>query len=105
MNLSEDAIVAKEVGSVWLAHPAGLHARPAIQLTKLAKRFQANVWIGKSEDGPWVNAKSIARVMGMKMPSMVTLHLSADGDDAQHAIRALIKLVESDFTGASDVGD
>jgi phosphocarrier protein HPr len=105
MNKSEDATVTKEVGSVWLAHPAGLHARPAIQLTKLAKRFRANVWVGKSEDGPWVNAKSIARVMGMKMPSKAVLHFSADGDDASHAIRALIKLVENDFTGTTDVGD
>lgn len=105
MDMSEETTLAKEVGSVWLAHAAGLHARPAIQLTKLAKRFQANVWVGKSQDGPWVNAKSIARVMGMKMPSKTTLFLAADGDDAQHAVRALIKLVESDFTGTPDAGE
>ncbi len=103
--MSEDVTVSKEVGSVWLAHAAGLHARPAIQLTKMAKRFRANVWVGTSEDGPWVNAKSIARVMGMKTPSKTTLYISADGDDAPHAIRALIKLVENDFTGAADGGD
>src|ERR1043165_8520170 len=103
--MSEDATLSKETGSVWLAHPAGLHARPAIQLTKLAKRFQAEVMVGASENGPWVNAKSIARVMGMKMPSKTTLFISAEGEDAQHAISAIIKLVESDFTSVADAAE
>ncbi len=103
--MSESETLSKEIGSVWLAHSAGLHARPAIQLTKMAKRFQAEVWVGVSEDGPWVNSKSIARVMGMKVPSKTTLYFSAEGDDAQNAIRALIKLVENDFTSVADGGE
>ena len=87
----------KEVGSVLLETQSGLHARPAIRLTKAAMRFRANVWVGASDQGPWVNAKSIARVMGMKMPSQHTLHITAEGDDAGLAVRTLIELVESDF--------
>jgi phosphocarrier protein len=80
-----------------LRHPDGLHARPAIKLTKLAKRFRCAVRIALDEHGPWVDAKSIARVMAMKTPRMAMLHFAAEGDDAQEAADALARLVESDF--------
>jgi phosphocarrier protein len=80
-----------------LQHEGGLHARPAIRLTQLAKRFEARVWIGMAEAGPWTDAKSIARVMAMKTPSDVTLHFAAEGRDAEEAAAALARLVESDF--------
>src|SRR5690349_3225574 len=51
-----------------LTHEGGLHARPAIKLTQLAKRYDAAVWIALTEHGPWTDAKSIARVMAMKTP-------------------------------------
>ena len=100
----EDEALSREAGTVRLTHPAGLHARPAIQLTKLAKRFQAQVWVGVSADGPWTNAKSIARVLAMKTPSQTQLYFTAEGEDASHAIDALIRLVENDFAGVQDVG-
>jgi phosphocarrier protein len=81
-----------------LTHKGGLHARPAIRLTQLAKRFDAAVWIALGEDGPWIDAKSIARVMATKTPHMATLYFAADGDDAADATSALARLVESDFT-------
>jgi phosphocarrier protein HPr len=96
LNTDVGMAYPKQMGSVLIAAQAGLHARPAIQLTKTAKRFRAEVWLGASEAGPWVNAKSIARVMGMKMRSKETLHISAEGDDAELAVRTLIELV-SDF--------
>src|SRR5205085_6220075 len=44
---------ARALSSVILSHAGGLHARPAIKVTQLAKRFTAQVWIGLSETGPW----------------------------------------------------
>ena len=81
-----------------LTHAGGLHARPAIKLTKLAKRFECALWIAVDEHGPWTDAKSIARVMALKAPQMATLHFMGDGDDADEAVSALAKLVENDFT-------
>jgi len=49
-----------------LTHEGGLHARPSILLSQLATRFSARVWIGLAADGPWIDAKSIARVMALK---------------------------------------
>jgi phosphocarrier protein HPr len=87
-----------------LTHAGGLHARPAIKLTQLAKRFESKVWIALAKDGPWTDAKSIARVMAMKTPFMARLYFAAEGGDADVAARALARLVESDFADAHDHG-
>jgi phosphocarrier protein len=87
-----------------LTHEGGLHARPAIKLTQLAKRFESAVWIALAEQGPWTDAKSIARVMAMKTPHMATLYFVAEGDDADDATSALARLVESDFADGDENG-
>lgn len=87
-----------------LTHEGGLHARPAIKLTQLAKRFESEVWIALANEGPWTDAKSIARVMAMKTPFMATLYFAARGGDADAAANALAKLVESDFADMRDNG-
>ena len=87
----------KASASVLLAHAAGLHARPCVKLTKLAKRFRAQVRVGATDGGPWTDAKSIARVMAMKTPGKATLFFEAEGEDAQAAVAALVRWCESDF--------
>jgi phosphocarrier protein HPr len=87
-----------------LTHEGGLHARPAIKLTQLAKRFESAVWIALAEHGPWTDAKSIARVMAMKTPHMATLYFVAEGDDADDATSALARLIESDFADGDENG-
>lgn len=82
---------------VQLVHAVGLHARPSIRLTKLAKRFAARIRLRASADGAWVDAKSIVRVMGLKAPQGAVLHFAADGPDAAAAVEALVSLVERDF--------
>jgi phosphocarrier protein HPr len=87
-----------------LTHKGGLHARPAIKLTQLAKRFESAVWIALAEHGPWIDAKSIARVMATKTPYMATLHFAAEGGDAAEATSALARLVEGDFADDDNGG-
>ena len=84
-------------GAVLLTHDVGLHARPSVTLTKLAKKFRSRVQIGVAEDGPWVDAKSIAKVMKMKAPKDTVLYFQAQGEDAEAAVSALVDLVETDF--------
>ena len=55
-------------GKVRLIHAAGMHARPAVKLTKLAKRFQAQIFVRASEAADWTNAKSVAKVMASSTP-------------------------------------
>ena len=83
--------------SVRLRHEAGLHARPSVKLTKLAKRFSSRISLGASVDGPWIDAKSIVKLMAAKTPHDSILHFRAEGADAQAAVDALVALVERDF--------
>jgi phosphocarrier protein len=101
-NAMPDETLTRALGEVVLMHEGGLHARPSIKVTKLAKRFRAKVWIGPSRDGPWTDAKSIARVMALKMPINTMIHFAAEGDDAERALIALVSLVEGDFADVAD---
>lgn len=91
-------------GSVILAHEAGLHARPSVKLTKLAKSFAASIEIAVTAEGPWTDAKSVAKVMAMKAPRNSELQIRATGSDADAAIAALIDLVNRDFDEAQADG-
>jgi len=83
--------------SVLLRHAVGLHARPSVKLTKLAKGFESRIDLGLSADGPWVDAKSIVKVMATKAPQDSVIYFRAEGADADAAVQALITLVEGDF--------
>ncbi|MBZ9710126.1 HPr family phosphocarrier protein [Mesorhizobium sp. ESP7-2] len=83
--------------TVLITHDVGLHARPSVKFTKLAKRFPADVEIALAANGPWFDAKSIVKVMAAKAPKGTVLHIRANGDGADDAIRALIDLVQRDF--------
>ena len=48
-------------------------------------------------DGPWIDAKSIVKVMAAKAPKGTMLHFRAKGDGAGEAVGALVELVERDF--------
>lgn len=83
--------------SVLLRHAVGLHARPSVKLTKLAKGFEARIDLGLSAEGPWIDAKSIVKVMATKAPQDSVIYFRAEGADADAAVQALVTLVEGDF--------
>ena len=89
-------------GSVVITHDVGLHARPSVKLTKLAKGFASTLEIAGTAEGPWVDAKSIVKVMAMKARQNATLHVRASGGDAQAAVDAVTDLVRRDFDEAAD---
>jgi phosphocarrier protein HPr len=82
---------------VLITHEVGLHARPSVKFTKLAKTFSAHVQVALDAEGPWFDAKSIVKVMSARAPKGTVLHLRADGDGAAEAVGALKALVERDF--------
>ena len=86
--------------SVLLTHAVGLHARPSVKLTKLAKTFGSSIELGTGPDGPWIDAKSIVKVMAAKVPQGTEIHFEAEGTDASAAVTALLGLVERDFDEA-----
>ena len=79
--------------SVILRNATGLHARPAVKLTQLAKTFSGAVEIAVSPDGPWIDAKSPVKVMRVRVPRDAVLHVRASGVDAAAAAEAVVALV------------
>lgn len=88
--------------TVLITHEVGLHARPSVKLTKLAKNFPAKVELALDAAGPWIDAKSIVKVMAAKAPKGTLLHLRAEGEGASDAVEALVGLVSRDFDEAGD---
>ncbi|WP_299642224.1 HPr family phosphocarrier protein [Devosia sp.] len=86
-----------------ITHETGLHARPSVKLTKLAKGFVARIELAVVEQGPWVDAKSIVKVMATRAPQGSTLFIRAEGDDAEAAVAALVDLVRRDFDEGAHV--
>ncbi len=92
--------------SAPLTNSIGLHARPSVKLTKLAKTFASQIEVAPAADGPWVDAKSIVKVMAVKAATGTTLHFRANGPDARAALAALHDLVALNFLGdESDLGE
>jgi len=90
--------------SILMLHDVGLHARPSVKLTKLAKGFSGRVELAVAEGGPWIDAKSIVKVMAAKAPRGTVLHFRAEGGDAQAAVDALVALVARDFVDGAQQG-
>ena len=86
-------------GAAIVRDPTGLHARPAVKLTKLAKGFAASVELRSGGAGTWVNAKSPNAVMKLKARHGEEIHVRADGSDADAAVNALVGLIERNFDG------
>lgn len=83
--------------TVLITHPTGLHARPAVKLTKLAKTFDAAIRLRPDGQDGWIDAKSIVKVMGLKLRTGSRLELAAEGVDAPDAVAQLRALVERNF--------
>ena len=83
--------------SVTICHEIGLHARPAVRFTEMAKGFDANIRIKLDVHKEWVDAKSIVRVIGLKARKGQVLNLQAEGNEAEEAIKNLISFVENNF--------
>jgi phosphocarrier protein HPr len=82
--------------SVQLVHAAGMHARPAVKLVKLAKRFAAEIKV-RVAGGAWIDAKSVVKVTGMRAARDNLIEVEARGPDAAAAVAALVALVARDF--------
>lgn len=73
--------VEKEIS---IAHPQGLHARPAALFVQIASKYDASLTATK--DGETVNGKSIMGILmlGAQQGSKITL--CAEGEDARDLI-------------------
>ena len=90
----EDAAVE---GSALVFTQTGLHARPAIKLSRLARQFESRIDVRVDGVGEWVDAKSIVRLMALRAVNGKRLDFLARGKDAAPAVAALSNLVGRNF--------
>jgi len=80
---------------VQVVNPLGLHARPAAQVSQLASRFRAEVWLTRNSRR--VNGKSIMGVMMLAAPKGTVIGIETNGPDESEAMAALVELFASGF--------
>lgn len=79
---------------VLLPTPIGLHARPAAKLAALAMEFDAEISIARGNGQP-VNAKSTVSLMALGAVCGDTLHVYAEGPQAEAAQNAVVSFISS----------
>jgi phosphocarrier protein HPr len=80
---------------VEIVNKLGLHARASAKLTQMASKYESAVWIARS--GRRVNAKSIMGVMMLAAGKGASIVIDAQGEDAEAALAALLKLIADKF--------
>lgn len=81
--------------TVVISNPQGLHARPAELFARLASQFESEIEV--TREGHRVDAKSILHILTLGAAQGTELTLVAQGDDAEAALEALVRLVDNDF--------
>jgi phosphocarrier protein HPr len=81
--------------TVQIVNKAGLHARPAAEIVKMAAKYASDITVTREELE--VNGKSIMGVMMLAAECGSTLQLKAEGPDAKEALDALEQLIGSKF--------
>ncbi len=81
---------------VVVRHADGLHARPAEMVARQAMQYQARVELVR--DQRRVDARSILNILTLGAECGVQLVIEAEGDDADAAVEAIARLIESEFS-------
>ena len=89
---SKIPVVEKEL---WVENRLGLHARPAAQITMLARKYEGELVLEK--DGTQANTKDLLALLALDCPQGTRLVLRATGPQAQEAATALFSLFASKF--------
>ena len=73
----------------------GIHARPAALFVKVAAKFESSILVEK--DGETINGKSIMGLMMLAAAQGSKLMITAEGRDAEAALKALEELFLQKF--------
>jgi phosphocarrier protein HPr len=81
--------------SAKILNKRGLHARASAKIVEASARFQSEIHIIK--DGTAVNGRSIMGLMMLAASIGSTVMVSAEGPDAEEALKAMLALIEAKF--------
>ncbi len=81
-----------------MGHEAGLHARPLAMFVKLARQFDAEIWVSNlsREMGP-VPGNSAIKLMQLAVTQGHEMRIETTGPQAEQALTALTSLIENNF--------
>lgn len=74
----------------------GLHVRPCTRLSEAAKGFRSAITLTTSQ-GRRADGKSLLQLLGLGLKAGAEITMTAQGDDAEGAIRALSELAANQF--------
>ena len=87
--------MSKVVRKIEIKNKLGLHARAAALLVQTANKFSAQVSLSK--DGQTADARSIMGLLTLAAARGSKVQVEANGDDAERAVRAIERLIDSRF--------
>lgn len=87
--------MSKVVKKFEIKNKLGLHARAAALLVQTVNKFSAQVNVSK--DGHTTDGRSIMGVLTLAAAQGSKIQVEAIGADAERAVRAIEKLIESRF--------
>ena len=85
----------KARGQAEIINELGLHLRAAGELVRAAEKFKSRIQVRAGDVE--ANAKSVLSVMSLAAGKGSQLEFSADGPDADAAVKALVDLVGRRF--------
>ncbi len=80
---------------ILVSNQVGLHARPATFFIQRANEFKSSIWVEKDERK--VNAKSLLGVLSLGITKGVNITITAEGNDEEAAVNALIDLINKEL--------
>lgn len=80
---------------VKIVNERGLHARAAAKFTALAETFAADITVSNGRES--VGGRSIMGLLLLAAARGTTITISAEGEDAEAALKAVCALVEDGF--------
>lgn len=81
--------------TLTVTHEVGLHARPASMFVQTASKFKSDISV--QHEDTIANAKSILTVLTLGVHKGHQITISAEGEDADEALKALEELVSNNF--------
>lgn len=79
-----------QIGTVVVQWRAGLHARCAAEIVKIANKFQSNITLKKDDNE--ADAKSIINILTLEASYKTALTIITDGQDEIEAIKAISEI-------------
>jgi len=85
----------KKTVSAAITNTRGLHARASAKFVETVARFKSEVTVSKGENT--VSGRSIMGLMMLAASKGSVIELTAEGDDADDVLRALMGLIAAKF--------